>query len=245
MGRFFNREAGFVAVALLAAGLGIGLAAGLAPWLVAAVTVGLVALAHWPLTIAFQSWILEFYVERGRLDRALHLAIEIRDSAMTRSEREKAVLDVAFVHLARSDYEHALQNLQRVIGTSLKPATKAVVDATPGYSLAHLGRELERAEKLIESAIRATPKEPLFTYFLGLLRFRQNRFAEARELINRSLVEEPDPKLPYPGERGYILAQVLKNLGDTAGAREALQKARSAGGRFGGLAARELENQAA
>lgn len=245
MSRFFNREAGFVALGLLAAGLTIGLLAGLRPWLVAAVAVGVVALLHFPATLAVQSWLLEFYVEHGKLQRALELAVEIRDSAITRSEREKAVLDVAFVHLARADYEHALQNLQRVIGSSLKPATKAVVAATTGYSLAHLDRELERAEALIESARRSAPQEGLFVYFLGLARYRQNRLADARDLINRSLVAEPDPKLPYPGERAYILAQVLKGLGEAEAARTELQRARSAGGRFGELAARELEGQAA
>lgn len=240
MGRFFNREAAVVAVCLLAAGVAIGFTAGLRPWIVAAVSVGVVALLHWPLTIAFQGWLLEFYVEQGKLQRALELAIEIRDSAMVRSERQKAIIDVAFVHLARGDYEHALKNLRGVITTSEKSTTKSVVDASIGYSLAHLGTDLEQAETLVQGAIARTPTEPLFVYFLGLVRFKQGRLAESKDLIEKSLAEEADPKLPYPGERPYVLAQVLKGLGDAGAARTELEKAKAASGRWGEMATKEL-----
>ena len=55
MGRFFNREAALVAAGLLVAGMAVGLIAGLKPWQVVAVTVGIVALLHWPLTLSFHS----------------------------------------------------------------------------------------------------------------------------------------------------------------------------------------------
>ncbi len=240
MGRFFNREAAVVAVGLLVAGVAVGLIAGLKPWLVVAVTVGIVALLHWPLTLSFQSWVLEYYVEHQKLERALALAIEIRDSAMIRREREKAHIDVAFVHFARGDYEHALQNLNKVVTSSLKPATRAVVDGSTAYALAWLERDLPRAEELAQKSIAAFPTEPLFGYFLGLVRFKQKRLAEAKELIAKSLENEPDLKLPHPGERPYVLALVLRELGDAEAAKASLEKARSVPGRFASLAAKEL-----
>ena len=244
MGRFFNREAALVALSLLVAGVAIGLTAGLRPWIVAAVSVGLVAVLHWPLTMAFQGWVLEFYVEHNKLERALGLALEIRDSSVLRRERQKAMIDVALVHLARGDYDNAIKNLRGVVTTTEMAATKAVVNGSWGYSLAHLGRDLEQAEELIQSALRSAPEEPLFGYFLGLLRFKQGRLAEAKELMEKSIAEEPDPKLPYPGERSYVLAQVLEALGDAGAARAELEKAKAIAGRFGEMAARKLSEAA-
>ena len=244
MGRFFNREAALVAFSLLVAGVAIGLVAGLRPWIVAAVSVGLVAVLHWPLTMAFQGWVLEFYVEHDLLERALRLAIEIRDSSVLRRERQKAMIDVALVHIARGDYENAIKNLRGVITTSERATTRAVVQASWGYSLCHLGRELDQAEEMIQAALKSTPEEPLFIYFLGLLRFRQGRPAEAKELIEKSLAEEPDFKLPYPGERSFVMAQVLRALGDEGAARAEFEKASAASGRFGKMAAEELAKAA-
>ncbi len=245
MGRFFNREAGVVALSLLVAGLAVGLLAELRPWLVAVVSVAVVAILHWPLTITFQRWALEYYSDHGKLQRALELAIEIRESAVTRSERDKAYFDVGLVHVARGDYEKALDNLRKPVLTNQKPLTRALVEAVTGYCLAWLGRDLEKAEPLIKGAIKAAPQEPLFGYFLGLLRYKQGLLAEARSLIEKSLADEPDLKMPYPGERPFVLAQVLKGLGQAAEMTAQLEKAKAAGGRFGEMAARELGGQAA
>jgi tetratricopeptide (TPR) repeat protein len=249
MGRFFNREAAVVALSLLVAGVAVGLLSELRPWLVAVVSVALVAILHWPLTITFQRWVLGYYTDHGKLQRALELAVEVRDSAMTRAERDQSTLDVAFIHMARGDYEKALDNLRKPILSNQKPMTRAVVEASTGYCLAWLGRDLDRADELVQSAIAASQKaqleEPLFGYFLGLLRLKQGRLADARGLVERSLAAEPDPKLPHPGERPFVMAQILKGLGDAAQAKAELEKSRAAGGRFGDLAARELSGQAA
>jgi len=245
MGRFFNREAAVVAVSLAVAGVAIGLLAGLTAWLVVAVTVGMVAVLHWPLTMAFQSFILEFYVERQMLPRALELAIEIRDSSVVRSQRQKATLDVAFVHLARGDFENALKNLRQVIPNAGNPKMKAVIEGTHAYTLAHLGRDLDQAEERVRSALSACPGEVLFEYFLALIRFRQGRLAEAKEGIEKTLEKEKDPTLPYPGERAYVLGLVLKGLGDAVGAKASFEKASKAKSHFGTLAAQELSERAA
>ena len=240
MGRFFNREAAVVAAGLLGVSVAAGLVAGFKPWLVAATAAGALAVLHWPLTLSFQSWVLERYLERGQLERALELAIQVRDSSMTRRERNKGCLDVAFVHFARGDYEHALQNLTKVTTSSLKSATKAVVEASIGYALAYLERDLARAEQLVRSSIAGCPQEPLFGFFLAVVRLKQGRLVEARDLVQASLQAEPDLKLPHPGERPYVLAQTLRGLGDAEGARAQLEKARAMRGRFAQLADREL-----
>lgn len=244
MGRFFNREAAVVAAVLLLTTIAIGLLSDLEPWIIAASTAAAVALLHWPLTIWFQEQAIEFYTKHGRSQRALELAVEIRDSAMTRRERDKATIDLALVHLERGDYDSALRNLRGIVTTNLKPVMKAVVDGNIGYALGHLGRELEEAEKRVRSAIEAVPDEPLFEYFLGIIRLKQQRPAEARDLVQRSLTREPDPELPYPGERDYVLGLALKALGEAEGARAHFEKAASARSRFAELARQEAANAA-
>lgn len=241
MGRFFNREAAFVAVALVLAASGVGVLAGLRPSFVAAMSAATVLLLHWPLTIGFQDRVLSYYLEHEKFDRALALAIEIRDSAVVRSERDRAHLNVAFVHLARGKYELALESLRKVVTQKGKPAFKNIVDASTAYCLAHLERELATADSLLDDVLKGEgPTDPLFGYIQGLLRAKQGRLSEARELIEKSLAEEGDLTLPYPGERPYVLAQVLGKLGETQAARAQLAKAKEQAGRFGELAAKEL-----
>src|SRR5690606_29854021 len=132
-----------VAAVLLLTTIAIGLLSDLEPWIIAASTAAAVALLHWPLTIWFQEQAIEFYTKHGRSQRALELAVEIRDSAMTRRERDKATIDLALLHLERGDSDSARRNLRRIVTTNLKPVMKAVVDGNIGYALGHLGRELE------------------------------------------------------------------------------------------------------
>lgn len=240
MGRFFNREAGIVAISIFVVAIGVALLAEARPWVVAASAVAAVGLVHWPMTLWFQDWIITYYVEKKDYDNAVRLGLTVRDSAMTRSERVKATIDLALVHIARFDYENAAANLRRVVPAQLKPVIKAVVDGNLGYCLAHLDRDLDQAEEYIQAAIKNAPQEPLFTYFLGLVRMKQARPAEARDLIADSLKREPDTDLPCPGERAWAMAQVLKALGDAPAARAELEKAKTKGSRFGELAAKEL-----
>lgn len=244
MGRFFNREAAIVAAGLLLTTLAIGLLSDLQPWVIAASTAGALALLHWPVTIWFQEQALEFYTKHGRTQRALELAVQIRDSAMTKRERDKATIDLALVHLERGDYESALRNLRSIVTSSLKPVMKAVVDGNLGYALGHLGRDLEEAEKRVQSAIQSVPEEPLFEYFLGLVRLKQERPAEARDLIRRSLEREPDDELPYPGEREYVLGLAFKALGEADEARRHFERAAKAKSRFAELARNETASAA-
>ncbi len=199
MGRFFNREAAFVAVALLVAAVGVGAIAGLRPSFIAGLAAAAVLLLHWPLTLGFQDWVLAYYVEHEKLDRALALAMEIRDSAVVRSERDKAHLNVAFVHLARGKYELGLENLRKVVTQKGKPAFKNVVEASTAYCLAHLERDLGTADALLEGVLKGEgPVDPLFVYFLGLVRAKQGRLAEARELIRRIARRRGGPEAPLP-----------------------------------------------
>ena len=242
MGRFFNREAGCGALLLLLVGLVAALSFDVPIWAKVVIPVGVLAVFHWPLAIFAQDKFLEFYIERGFYDRALALALDIRESSLDRRSRQQAALNVAFVHMARGDYENALKNLRTIVTTKEHAALRSVVEGTMGYCLAQLGRDLPEAERLITASVQAQPKESIFTAFLALLRFRQGELAEAGALLDKSLALDPDPRLPHPGERAYLRALIDEGQGEQIRAEAQLRLAEQVGGRchFGKLAAERL-----
>lgn len=240
MGRFFNREAALVALALLAVGIASALCLDVPIWAKVVIPIAVLAILHWPVTIATQEQILEAYTERGLYDRALALALDIRESSPDRKTRQRASLNVAFVHMARGDYESALRNLRAIVVVTEQAVFKAVVNASTGYCLAQLDRELSEAEQLIQSSLRAQPEEAIFVTFLALVRLKQGNFAEAKRLLDRSFALDPDPKLPHPGERAYMMALALEGLGEMASANEQLKIAECSCGLFGRKASEKL-----
>ncbi len=245
MGRFFNREAALVALSLLIAGIALALALDVPIWAKVVIPIAVLAILHWPLTIAAQEKMLETYTERGHYARALELALAIRDSSPDRQSRQRAALNVAFVHMARGDYENALNNLRGIVTTSEHAALKAVVEGTTGYCLAQLGRDLPEAERLILASLQAQPEEAIFVTFLAIVRLRQGNFAEAEKLLEKSLALDPDPKIPHPGERAYLMALALEGQGEAAKAEAQLKMAEKAGCLFGRKAGEKLQAIAA
>lgn len=245
MGRFFNREAAIVALALLVVGVVCALFVEVPVWAKVAIPVTVLAVLHWPLTISFQDWILEVYTERGCFDRALTLALAIREAAMDRKSRQRAALNVAFVHMARGDYANALANLRTIVVTSEQAAYKAVIDGLTGYCFAQQGGDLVEAERLVQSSLAAQPEEANFVTFLSLIRLKQGRYEEARALLEKSIALDPDPKDPHPGERAYMMGLILERLGETANARKHLEQASRAGCFFGRKAAEHLRQSGA
>jgi tetratricopeptide (TPR) repeat protein len=236
MGRYLNAESGVVALVLLILSLLTLLFVGhLEVPKAAGLSVLITLLLFFPLATVFQDQLLEWYAESGKIERALDLAIQIRNSAPNQRFRNRAAVDVALIQLLRQDYAHALENLESVKLSLLSQAeARAVVEGHLAYCLAHRNQQLERAEELARSAAKSVASEPIFGYFVGLVLYRAGRLAEAEELIARSIEQNPDPKLPFPGERAYHLALVRKAQGkDAASARD---QAVAAGGSYAELA---------
>lgn len=225
MGRFFNREAGLVALVLLLVGTAAALALDVPVWAKFAIPAGVLALLHWVVTPWAQERILEFYTESFRYESALRLAMDIREAAMDRQTRQSADLNVAFVQMACGHYDLALKRLRTIITTREQPITKSIVEGITGYCMAYLGTDLAEAEKLISASIATQPEEGTFVVFLALLRLRQGRFEEAKLLLEKSVALDGDPDLPHAGERQYLMAHALAGMGETARSQEALNQA--------------------
>lgn len=187
-------------------------------------------LASIPLAISLQTALIPIYLQLGWNTRALELALLIRDAAPGRKLRDLAAVDVSMVHLSAGRLDDALRNFETINVHQLGPRTRALILGNRAYCRAHLGRELDRALGEAREARTVDPDEGLLHYFEGLVLHAQGQHAEARALIESSLAKEPDPRLPFPGERPWVLSEIAKALGDAPEAErrraEALRLAR-------------------
>ncbi|MBS2031578.1 MAG: hypothetical protein JST54_27005 [Deltaproteobacteria bacterium] len=231
MARFFNLESLAVLVACLVMGVGGAFASGL-DW-PKAIGMGLVftVVAFLIAAPMLLDKLIEVYAKGGKLDRALDLAISARDSAPSTGMKNVAQVDVALLHLLRRDFQHALDNLEGVrLKSSASAGARAVVQGHTAYCLAHLNRDLPRADELARSALKAMPDEPIFMYFVGLVLLVSEKAAEAEPLLEQSIQKDPDPTEPYQGERYWALARARVALGKDP--EPAKSKAIEAGGHF-------------
>ena len=164
--------------------------------------------------------------DRELLERALELAISIRESAPTPKLRSVGAVDVAMVQIAMGRHEAALRNLEGAKTSRFQEATAALVIANRAYCRAHLDKDLEKALEEAEEACRTLPDEGILTYVRGLVLHRLGREEEALDALERPLTTEPDRSLPGPGERPMILAEVQEAVGDAEAAQASLERAK-------------------
>jgi Flp pilus assembly protein TadD len=83
---------------------------------------------------------------------------------------------------AELDFNHALE---------LSPDQPSVLNYL-GYSLADMGRNLERARDMIQRAAARRPNDGAITDSLGWVLFRQGNVAEATQMLERAVGLEPE-----------------------------------------------------
>jgi len=184
-------------------------------------------LASVPIALRAQSAAVPLYVRLGFFQRALDLAVNIRESAPSPKIRSIGSVDVAMVQIAMGRFEAALRNLESARVARFSDATTALVIANRAYCRAHLGVDLEKALGEADEACQKLPDEGILTYIRGLVLHKLGRDAEAREAIEASLETETDPSLPVPAERPFVLSHVLRGLGEDEAASVQLALARA------------------
>jgi tetratricopeptide (TPR) repeat protein len=98
------------------------------------------------------------------------------------------------------------------------------------FALADRNLDLERADAMITRALTALPRSAAYLDTRGWIRFRQERFAEARSDLEAAVAEEPDD-----AEIRVHLAEVLERLGEDEAARREWQAAYVRDPDFSGL----------
>ncbi len=83
---------------------------------------------------------------------------------------------------AEADFNHALQ---------LSPDQPSVLNYL-GYSLADMGRSLDRAREMIQRAAARRPNDGAITDSLGWVEYRQGNAVEATKLLERAVGLEPE-----------------------------------------------------
>ncbi len=102
-------------------------------------------------------------------------------------------------------------------GSQTSPAVLKLLDQARA---ATLSGDLQRAEVLLERAIRIEPGNPALWHYLAKVRLQQDRFNEAAGLAQKSnALSKGDKQLQADNWR--IIAHARNRNGDIAGAREA------------------------
>jgi predicted Zn-dependent protease len=88
-----------------------------------------------------------------------------------------------------------------------RPKDPSILNAL-GYSLADDNLQLDRAEKLIQAALEATPDNPAYLDSLGWVKFRRGDAAGALPLLERAYRIFPDSEIAaHLGEALWVLAR--------------------------------------
>jgi tetratricopeptide (TPR) repeat protein len=113
-------------------------------------------------------------------------------------------------------YDKMEQWLRRLI--AVRPDQSSAFNAL-GYSFADRNVRLDEADQLLTQAIKLSPEEPAIVDSMGWLRFRQNKFDAAVDLLRKAYKLEPDPEI------AAHLGEALWKQGRQDEAREVLQTA--------------------
>lgn len=100
----------------------------------------------------------------------------------------------------------------------LQPGSAQGLNAL-GYTLANRTDRYDEANGYLEKAVALDPENPVILDSLGWLRYKQNRLAEARDLLTKAYKAMPDPEV------GAHLAATLFKLGNKSDAHKVLAEA--------------------
>lgn len=136
--------------------------------------------------------------------------------------RREALLNLSLAFESLGQLEAALSSLETLHADL---PDDPVVSNALGYTLADMGRDLERAESLIRSALRQDPENPAYLDSLGWAFYRSSRYEDAFEYLVRATNALPeDPTILEH------LGLLLLELGRHDRAYEILLRARALGG---------------
>jgi len=139
------------------------------------------------------------------------------DDALARCPGHPDLLYQKAILLEKAGHtEAAIAQLERLYHD--RPQDGAIANAL-GFLFADHNRDLARADRLIEAALKSEPDNPAILDSLGWLYFRRGLAQQALPLLERAF------RLAQDGDIGAHWGEVLWSLGDKTKAREAWSRA--------------------
>lgn len=140
----------------------------------------------------------QLYTQQKKFEKAESI---LRELLKSEPDSVEILYKLAGVHYEAREYEKAIQIFEKIL--SLDPIHVDALNSL-GYTLAVMGRDLDRAERYIRKALNFKPYAGYITDSLGWVYFMRGDYEKARELIERAYhLELPDP-------------EILEHLGDIA-----------------------------
>ena len=130
---------------------------------------------------------------------------------------------LANVHSQLGKHKDAEAELLKIIEASPAPRAELVAGANNdlGYMWADEGRNLDRAEQMIRSALKSNPDNAAYLDSMGWVLFKRGRYAEAKEHLEKAAnAEQADDPVLWDH-----FGDCLLQLGDRKGAMDAFDKA--------------------
>jgi tetratricopeptide (TPR) repeat protein len=111
--------------------------------------------------------------------------IALETAAAYRPETPEVLVDLAIAYFYTEQYRKAVPLLSKVLS---RDPRHAVAHQLLGKTYFLIG-EFEKAENELETALGLTPKDHDVTFTLGLAYLKQRRFAEAKQIYDRMIVQ--------------------------------------------------------
>ncbi|MCX7765130.1 MAG: tetratricopeptide repeat protein, partial [Candidatus Sumerlaeia bacterium] len=140
----------------------------------------------------------QLYTHQKKFEKAESI---LRELLKSEPESVDILYKLAGVYYEARDYEKAIAIFEKIL--TLEPIHIDALNSL-GYTLAVMGKDLERAERYIRKALNFKPYAGYITDSLGWVYFMRGDYEKARELIEQAQrLELPDP-------------EILEHLGDIA-----------------------------
>lgn len=172
-------------------------------------TLCLSAMKEFPELPEFPILLAEIHENEGEYAKAL----DVLRSAATKWPTNTSILyRLGMMYSRTREDDQAMALMEKII--ALDPEQADALNFL-GYSLAEKNRDLERAQVLIETALKIKPENGYFLDSLAWLYFKRGQTSQAWEEINRAVALADDPI-------------IWEHFGDIAQALKFLEKARKA-----------------
>ena len=160
-----------------------------------------------PQNIDFYIFLGELYYAQGKIDLGI---AQFEKVLVIQPKNADALLQVGAYYLDHKKRPEGFSLLHRCVDA--QPDQADCLNAM-GYAYAEDGAHLDEAREMVVKALAIDPDNAAFLDSLGWVYFKQKKFTEARDLLQKAVLKEEDPVIyAHIGDAYEKLGQMDKAL---------------------------------